>query len=74
MKLYQLVAEGPLAYFNRGHHYYSKHVFTSLDDAEKHKPIFAQSCINETGDKYLDLFRLEKVTEVKIVELELAET
>lgn len=71
MKLYQLVAVGPTVLFGSLHKFHSKRIFFSREHAEEYKEEFAALCMTKRNG--YDLFELESVTEVRVLELELEE-
>ena len=69
MKLYQLVASGPHATLGGRHKFHSKRVFANPSDAHNYAEEFKAVCCRPKGDH--DLFYLERVDRVGVVELEL---
>ncbi len=65
--VYQIRVEGPRKSFDGNGHFFSKHVFASLERAKAYAPSFADRCC---GDGIYDL---SAVTDMKFVELELDE-
>lgn len=71
MKLYQLIAEGPLLRWDGVKKLHSKRVFFSPDHAESYKDEFIVRCTTPINE--FDWAVLERVDRVGVVELELEE-
>lgn len=66
--VYQIRVEGPKrAFVNSVGHFFSKHVFASLDRAKAYAPEFEERCCGQGFDD------LERVTSTQFIELELNE-
>lgn len=71
MKVYQLVVSGPSAVFNTSLMLYSKFLYTSREEAFKHKIEFIKKCSQSDGEhiNYIDP-ECEDLIKFTILELE----
>lgn len=72
MKYYQLIAIGYYAFHNGTGRVHSRKIFTDKESANKYISVFTEMCITPIDDN--DLFFLDKVSSVKIIELEVVDT
>lgn len=69
MKLYGLVAAGPMRGYDLYHKLYSQKLFKSVEKAESYKETFIEACLN--SDRISDLFDLKRVDKIQIIEYEI---
>jgi len=69
--LYQLVATGPMRFLEGRHTMHSRRVYTTIAEAHSHEGEFVADCTTERGKN--DLYVLDRVDNVSVVELELQE-
>ena len=72
MKVYGLVASGPLKEFSGNHNIFSRKLYTDKDKALLNKKSFIEFCL-ESKSKTSSLYDLQRVDRLNVVEYEVIE-